>query len=452
MTAADPGSFRDPASRVVLNGERVLRLLDQRGLEGWRALAASGFFQKAVAEGRVIGTTEVDPIEGSAGALEHPRLPFISYPYEWTFSMLKDAAILHLDLLKDALEAGLTLKDATPYNVQFIDGRPQFIDVGSFEAYRQGEPWIGYRQFTRQFLFPLMLRAWLGVSFQPWLRGDIEGPTPAQMASLLDGKKRFNTGALFHVRLQARMEARMSDRAVRQDLKSAGFTAELIQANLRKLHALVESLEWEHGADGWSEYGSCSHVARDRAAKTEFLEAEMRRSGPRRVLDLGANDGHFSTVAADAGAIAMAVDSDEVVLDDLYRRSQGRSLAVVLTDLVNPSPSQGWGGTERPALFDRAAPDLVIAYGLIHHLIYAASIPPREVVSWLRRFDCPVIVEFVSPEDEMVSRLIGNKLPHELHDQRGEDDFRDLVAASFQVVDEERLSPERVLFALEPKR
>jgi SAM-dependent methyltransferase len=453
MLSPDPGSFRDPASRVVLDGNRVLRLLDERGLEGWRALAGTDFFASAVADRRLIATTEInDTPAGSAAALEHPRLPFISYPYEWTFTMLKDAALLQLDLLRDALPAGLTIKDATPYNIQFFDGKPMFIDIGSFEAYAPGEPWIGYRQFTRQFLFPLMLRAWVGVPFQPWLRGDMEGPTPAQMARLLGNKKWLNTGALLHVRLQARVEARMSGRAVRDDLRTAGFSAELIQTNVRKLRSLVSSLEWSAGGDGWSDYGSCDHVSRDRAAKSDFLKSAVERTGPRRVLDLGANDGHFSIIAAQAGADVVAVDSDEAVLDDLYRRSGGSSLAVVLTDLANPSPAQGWAGTERPSVFDRADPDLVIAYGLIHHLIYHASIPPREVVKWLRTFDCPVVVEFVSPADEMVEKLTGNKLAHELHADRDEVNFRALVGEIFDIVDEASLSSgTRTLFALQPR-
>ncbi len=436
----------------MLDGDKVLRLLDERGLQGWRALAGTDFFRSAVSEGRLIGAVEVDPPDGSAGALEHPRLPLVSYPYEWTFSMLKDAALLQLELLEGALHSGLTIKDSTPYNIQFIDGRPIFIDIGSFEAYRQGEPWIGYRQFTRQFLFPLMLRAWVGVPFQPWIRGDIEGPTPAQMAKLLSGKKRFNSGALLHVRLQARMEARMSDRAVREDLKSAGFSSELILANVRKLRALVTSLEWEHSLDGWSDYGSCSHVSRDRDAKSAFLQSALERVSPRRVLDLGANDGHFSAISAKAGAHAIAVDGDEAVLDDLYRRSTGQNLSVVLTDLGNPSPSQGWAGVERSGIIERARPDLVIAYGLIHHLVYSGSIPPREVLRWLRSFETPVVVEFVSPSDEMVARLIGNKLPDELHRGRDELEFRAMAGELFDVKSEQKLeSDTRVLFDLEPR-
>jgi ribosomal protein L11 methylase PrmA len=452
VISPDPGSFRDPASRVVLDGEKIIRLLDERGLQGWRALAETEFFEAAVAAGRIIGAVEVEAPPGSAGALEHPRLGLISYPYEWTFSMLKDAALLQLDLLEGAINAGLTIKDSTPYNIQFSNGRPIFIDIGSFEAYKQGEPWIGYRQFTRQFLFPLMLRAWVGVPFQPWLRGDIEGPTPAQMARLLGGKKRFNSGALLHVRLQARMESRMSDRAVREDLKTAGFSSDLILANVKKLRSLVTSLEWEHSVEGWSDYGSCTHVSRDRDAKSAFLEAAIERLSPRRVLDLGANDGHFSAIAANAGAHAIAVDGDEAVLDDLYRRSVGQSLSVVVTDLGNPSPSQGWASVERSGIVERARPDLVVAYGLIHHLIYSASIPPQEVLRWLRSFGTPVVVEFVGPSDEMVGKLVGNKLPDELHRGREEGEFRAMAGELFEVKSEQTLeSNTRVLFDLEPR-
>ncbi|HEX2404652.1 MAG TPA: methyltransferase domain-containing protein, partial [Acidimicrobiia bacterium] len=438
--------------RVVLDGDKVIRLLDERGVEGWRALSGTDLFRKAVADGRLIESVEVDPPDGSAGALIHPRLDLITYPYEWTFSMLRDAALLQLDLLEEALSAGLTIKDATPYNIQFVDGRPRFIDVGSFETYRKGEPWIGYRQFTRQFLFPLLLRAWVGVPFQPWLRGDLEGLTPAQMSKLLGGRKRFNISALLHVRAQARMESRMADRAVRKELSEAGFNADLILANVRKLRSLVDSLSWEDGEQGWSTYVECSHVTRDRTAKSEFLDRALKRFSPRRVMDLGANDGHFSRIAAQSGAIAIAIDSYEPVLDEVYRRNAGTGVAVALTDLANPSPSQGWAGQERASLMERARPDLVIAYGVIHHLIYGASIPPREVVRWLSTFRCPVVLEFVSPADEMVSKLVGNKLPHELHPGGEESEFRAILDNWFVTVDEQVLSSAtRVLFALEPR-
>ncbi len=450
MAHSDPGSFRDPASHIVLDDDRVLRLLDERGLEGWKALSASSFFASAVADGRVIAATEVDyDQDDAAGALEHPLLPFISYPYEWTFSMLKDAALLQLELLEEALGDGLTIKDATPYNIQFVDGKPIFIDIGSFEAYTPGEPWIGYRQFTRQFLFPLMLRSWAGLPFQPWLRGSMEGPTASEMKSVLSLSKRMKPAAMMHVSLQARMEERMSGAAVRNDLKTAGFNADMILANVHKLKSLVGGLDWAGSEEGWVDYDSCTHVGRDREAKGEFLQSALDRHTPDRVLDLGANDGYFSEIARQHGAIAVAVDGDEPVLDALYRR--GTTVSIVLTDLTNPSPSQGWAEVERPGLIERANPDLVVAYGLIHHLIYTASIPPSAVVQWLRGFDCEVVVEFVSPGDEMVAKLTANKTEAELHPGRTRPEFEALLASHFETVDTRELGEGvRVLYCLSP--
>ncbi|HEX7100196.1 MAG TPA: methyltransferase [Acidimicrobiia bacterium] len=437
MNRADPGSFRDPASHVVLGDTTVTRILDERGLADWRALQQTEFFRRATADGRLIETSEVEAPEGAAGALEHPRLRFITYPYEWTFSMLRDAAVLQLDLMLEALAEGMILKDATPYNVQFVGGRPQFIDIGSFEQYRKGEPWIGYRQFCRQYLHPLLMEAWCGVPFQPWLRGDPEGPTSAQMWRLLPARRKASPAAILHIGLQARAEARLAGREVRRSLAEAGFTADLIRANVEKLRALVESLEWETAGGAWSTYHGCDHVARDRNLKTEFLIEALEEVSPATVLDLGANDGHFSQVAVSRGADAIAVDGDEVVLDRLYRSlTPGVSMTPVLTDLQNPSPSQGWAGVERPSLFERARPDLVIAYGLIHHLIYTASIPPANVVEWLAGFGVPVVVEFVAPEDPMVAQLTANKRPEELHADRDREAFERLVRRHFEVVRE----------------
>ncbi|HEX2154904.1 MAG TPA: methyltransferase [Acidimicrobiia bacterium] len=452
MNRSDPGSFRDPASRVVLGDGSVIRLLDERGLEDWRALADTRLAKNAVDDGRLIASTEVDAGGEAAGALEHPRLPFITYPFEWTFSMLRDAALLQLDLMEEALSEGLILKDATPYNIQFPSGRPQFIDVGSFERYRSGEPWVGYRQFCRQFLYPLMLRAWCGVPFQPWLRGDPEGPTSAQMWKLLPARRKAGPAALLHVGLQARAEARMKGQAVRSSLAEAGFSADLIVANVRKLRSLVAAMEWDESEGTWAEYQGCDHVARDREAKTDFLNLALNAVEAETVLDLGANDGHFSRTAVEKKAMAIAVDGDEAVLDRLYRSLvRGTAITPVLSDLSNPSPAQGWAGAERPALFERARPDLVIAYGLIHHLIYTASIPPARVVEWLAGFGAPVVVEFVAPDDPMVARLTANKRPEELHPERDRESFERLARSHFTIRDDADLpGGTRRLYHLSP--
>jgi hypothetical protein len=244
----------------------------------------------------------------------------------------------------------------------------------------------------------------------------------------------------------------MAGRVVREEMRKAGFTAGIILSNVRKLRRLVESLDWQASADGWSEYRTLSHVGRDRSAKGEYLREVTERVQPGRVLDLGANDGHFSDIVVQRGAHAIAVDGDESVLDLLYRQSSGKEISVVLSDVANPSPSQGWAGVERPGLFDRARPDLVVAYGLIHHLIYTSSIPPVTVMEWLRGFHCPVVVEYVSPEDEMVARLTANKLAEELHPGGDETSFRKTLGGLFEVRSERKLaSGTRILFELVPR-
>lgn len=411
-----------------------MRLLDARGRDDWKALAASHLMASAVADGRLIASKEVPPPDGAAAALEHPRIPLVTYPFEWTFAMLRDAALLQLDLIEAALQEGLTVKDATPYNIQFVGGRPMFIDVGSFARYQPGEPWVGYRQFCRQFLYPLMMRAWIGIPFQPWLRGDPEGPTADQMRRMLPARRRASLGSLLHVELQARAEARLEGEAVRSSLAEAGFSADLILNNVRKLRALVESFEWDADEGTWASYQQCDHVGRDREAKSEFLASVVAETRPEVVLDLGANDGHFSRVAVAGGALAVAVDGDEAVLDRLYRSlPAGMPIVPVLADLANPSPSQGWAGAERPALFHRVAPDLVVAYGLIHHLIYTASVPPVLVLDWLAGFRVPLVVEFVAPDDPMVARLTANKHADELHADRDREGFERLATARFQM-------------------
>src|SRR5437588_709757 len=204
----EPGSFRDPDSRVFYVGEEVFRVLSPAGLEDFEALATSGLLD----DPRVVQTERVDaPAPAAllanefAAVVRHERIPFISYPYEWTFSMLKDAALLQLDLLLAALDRDLILKDSSPYNVQFQGARPVLIDVGSFERLREAELWVGYRQFCMLYLYPLLLQAVKGVSFQPWLRGSVDGIAPAEMRGLLCFRDRFRRGFTTNVFLHARL-------------------------------------------------------------------------------------------------------------------------------------------------------------------------------------------------------------------------------------------------------
>jgi hypothetical protein len=215
------------------------------------------------------------------------------------------------------------------------------------------------------------------------------------------------------------------------------------------LRKVVQSLDWAGSEAGWIEYESCQHVGRDRETKTRFLESALADLRSSRVLDLGANDCHFAERAAAQGATTVAVDGDEPVLDAVYRK--GTKVSIVLSDLTNPSPSQGWAERERPGLAGRARPELVVAYGLIHHHIYPASSPPSSVIDWLADFECPVLVEFVAPDDEMVAKLTANKVEAELHPGRDQTEFESALRDRFTVASTETLGEgSRTLYRLLP--
>ncbi|HEX5899842.1 MAG TPA: hypothetical protein VFY32_10635 [Solirubrobacteraceae bacterium] len=459
----EPGSFRDPDSRVFYAGDAVYRALSSEGLADFRALQQAGLLE----DPRIVATELVDDgpelpatlVKETAGVLRHERIPFVSYPYEWTFSMLKDAALLQLDLLLAALERDLVLKDSTPYNVQFRGARALFVDVGSYERLRPGEPWAGYRQFCMLYLYPLLLQALKGVRFQPWLRGSLEGITATEMRGLLSARDRFRRGLLTHVFLHARLErGRYADRGgeVRQELRRAGFRKELIVANARKLHGLVERLRWDPPAGVWTAYGERnSYSDEDATRKEDFVRAAVRACSPGLVWDIGANNGRYSRIAAEQARTVLAIDADPAPLELLYRelRDEGDERILPLAiDLADPSPGLGWRGLERSALAGRGRPDLVLALALVHHLAISANVPVREVVDWLAGLGAALVIEFPTREDPMVQKLLAPKRDG-LHPDYELGFFERCLAEAFTIERSERLgSGTRVLFFARPKR
>jgi SAM-dependent methyltransferase len=367
--------------------------------------------------------------------------------------MLKQAALLQLDLLVDALAAGLILKDATPYNVQWNGPRPVFIDVGSFTTYRSGSAWEGYRQFCELQLYPLMLSAWKDVPFQPWLRGSLDGISPAETRNLLSLRDRLRRGVTTHVVLHARLERRYADsaREVKAELSEAGFKKELVVANARKLRRLVERLEWRGSSVAWGDYTSTRTYSDDDAArKAAFVRGAVETVRPGLVWDLGCNDGTYSKLCAAEGAYVVAADADHAVVDVLAREENERILPLVV-DLADPPPSLGWRGGERRHLPARGKPDLTLALALLHHLAITRNIPLGELLDWLASLGGALVVEFVDPADEMTQRLLAAKRAG-LHGDYTRDHFERLLAERFDVARTEELAGgRRVLYLAHPR-
>jgi ribosomal protein L11 methylase PrmA len=459
----EPASFRDPANLVFYVDGQVRRGLRGSAVADWQALAATGFFSRMVEQGSICATTELAPVVDGASdfdlVLAHERIPFVSYPYEWTFSMLRDAATLHLDLLQEAVAEGMITKDGSAYNLQWRGSQPTFIDVGSFERLREGEPWAGYRQFCQTMLYPLLLQAHLGVDFQPWLRARIDGMEPDQMRRLFGGSRRWRAGVFKHVHLHEALQRRLAGSSageVRADLRAAGFNTELVLATVRALRKLVRGLDWQPPASHWAGYrDTCSYSADDSDAKRALVDRFLAAAGKLDlVLDLGANDGAYARVAAGHAAQVVAVESDHAVTDALYRtlREQGeqRILPLVM-DLADPSPGGGWRGIERASFTDRAGADAVLALALVHHLAIGRNVPLPEILDWLAGLGRQLVIEFVDPADVMAQRLLANK-PAGLFDGYRREVFERLLQERFTVTSREELpSGTRTLYAGVPR-
>jgi ribosomal protein L11 methylase PrmA len=462
---ADPGSFRDPLSQVFVGADGVWRGLSPKALADYEALAATRFFRAAIERGDIVATDVVaaDSLPGDwAGVLRHERVEVVTYPYEWPFEMLRAAARLQLALTREALAERMLTKDATSYNVQFTGTKPVFIDVGSFERLRSGEPWAGYRQFCELFLNPLLIQALLDVPFQPLLRGDINGIPTATAAGMLKGHGRLQKSVLVHVKLHARAERRYAD-ADREQLKSemrrAGLGPGLIDAQLKNLQRTIDELTWDRQSkqhSTWSDYGERAHYTEhDLEAKESFVAAAIGAgSAPRLVLDLGANDGRFSRLALRAGAgSVVAVDSDDLVVDRLYRdlvREGERRVLPLVVDLADPSPGLGWRSRERAPFVARVRPDLVLCLAVVHHLALTDNVPLHEVVDFLADFGAPLVVEFPHRNDPMVIRLLARKQPG-LFDAYDRPEWERALARRFAVRATETLpSATRTLYRCDP--
>jgi len=339
--------------------------------------------------------------------------------------------------------------------VQFVGARPTFVDIGSFEA--ASGPWPGYRQFCRTMLFPLLVQAHLGVPFQPLLRGSIDGLTPSQVAGMFSGLRRFRKGVVRNVTLHSVLERRVTTASeqVKSELKDSGFSADLAKATAKNLAKLVSGLEVARRGSTWSDYrDTCSYSDADAEAKRAFVRSAIAGGDAGLVLDLGANDGVYSSLASEQADYVVAVDGDEMVIDRLYRRlraERNENVLPLVMNLVDPSGGVGWRNRERAAFADRVRPDVTLALALVHHLAIAANVPLSEVVSWLRSFGGRLVVEFVHVDDVQVQRLLANK-PAGLFDDYRREAFEALLAEQFLVHEQQSLpGGSRTLYLAEPK-
>lgn len=443
-------SFRDPSGVIFLRNGTLYRQVNGCYQRQYDALLQSGLYEELVKSGDLVRHSEVDvpPLTGQAYRVICPkRVPMISYPYEWSFGMLQDAALTTLRVHRAALAKGMILKDASAYNIQFIRGRATLIDTLSFDFYRDGQPWIAYGQFCRHFLAPLLLMANSDIRLNLLLRDWIDGIPLDLAAVLLNGK-----GGLF-----AKQHIVWHAKAVRQhdeDGKKPSQTRDL-KLPLNSQIAMVDSmirniqgLRLPAVQTEWGDYYDHTNYTPQAAEQKQTLVQDfLKQSAAHTVWDLGANDGRFSRLALEWGASVVALDIDPLAVECgyLWVKRTHEALLPLLCDLTNPSPAIGFACAERKSLFDRQMPDCIMALAVIHHLAISNNLPLPMIAEWSASITNTLIIEFVPKTDSQVQLLL--KTRDDIFPDYTEDGFEDAFRRYFSIVKKEKITDStRILY------
>jgi ribosomal protein L11 methylase PrmA len=444
----NPGSFRDPSAYVLSSGERIFRAVTDEAWRNFQLFKSSGACDDLQTRGWIIAT-EDDGVRhaehGGRRLFEHPKLAFVSYPYEWPFALLKRAALLHLDIHLRALDFGFTLSDASAYNVQFIGVTPIFIDVASFVPYREGDYWAGHRQFVDQFVNPLLLRALFGVSANAWYRGAMEGlPTP-DVARLIDPVRRWLApNVLVNITLPDLLQRRARRNGDPGTSPSKPLPKTALRFMLQRLRRWMSRLE-PKGAEPspWQGYeADNSYSGGDEERKRAFVAQFSLATRPARTCDVGCNTGYYAEVLLQSGARSViGFDSDTGALEQAVSRASMAQLNFLplFSDAANPSPAQGWSETERFGLHARVKADAMIALAIIHHLAIARNIPLASAVEWLTGLAPRGVIEFVPKSDPMIQRML--RLRADIFADYGKEQFEAALSRHGQIARALELSP-----------
>jgi hypothetical protein len=438
-------SFRDPAGCIFTRDGILYRQINEQGRAEYDLLMSSGLYDTLAASGDLIGHHEVDAgvavAPGAYKVIRPERVPFISYPFEWSFGQLKDAALLTLRLQKAAMQKGLSLRDATAFNVTFASGGPVWIDTLSFEALRPGAPWVAYRQFCEMFLAPLALMSRADPRAHQLLRSFLDG-IPLPMASaMLPLRTWASPGLLVHLHMHATAHRRLSaDRSgPRPDVERTGHSsqsAHALTALIDSLDRTVRRLEWSPAGTTWADYyRQTNYTDLAFARKRDLVRDAIARVRPALVWDLGANDGTFSRLASDAGIRTIAFDVDPAAVEHNYRQVKERgerNLLPLLMDLTNPTAGLGWANTERASLVDRGPADLALALALVHHLAIGHNVPLPRIAAFFASVARALVIEFVPKDDSQVQRMLSMRT----------DAFSNYHRAAFEAAFSERFSIE----------
>lgn len=457
MTERVPASFRDPAGFVFRRDGVLYRQVNDRNRANYEALMASGLYDALVDRTLLVphAEAEVPAAEPAKGSLviRPEMVAAISYPYEWCPGQLRAAGVATLEIQRIAMEHGMTLRDASAYNIQFHHGRPVLIDTLSFEPMVEGLPWVAYSQYCRHFLAPLALMSHVDVRLGQLLRSEIDG-VPLDLASkLLPRRTRLQWGLGVHLHAHSSSQQRHAGDG---EGSSPGreVSNRALLGLIDSLMAVTKRLKWQPPASTWRDYYAAAESYSDESSahKRDVVADLLKSIQAEMIWDLGANTGQFSRLAAEVtGAQVLAIEMDpsavEIHWQECQRNGDARVLPL-LSDLSNPSPSQGWGHRERDSLESRGPADAILALALVHHLAIGNNVPLPDVLQWLATLGRKVIIEWIPKDDPMVRRLLATR--EDIFDEYSTEHFEAAAKEVFDIRSRRELDDSlRTIYSLE---
>lgn len=450
-----PSSYRDPSGFIFEKEGVLYRQVNKVFKEDFDLFTSSGCYQHLVESNLLISHQTIH--ENLTASADHyltlipEKISFISFPYEWSSEMLRDAALLTLRLAKESISFGLILKDATPYNIQWHNGNLVFIDTLSFEKYNEAEPWIAYRQFCECFLGPLLLMHYSEMPLQQLQLAYPEGIPLGVIKNLLPRRSRFSLYTYLHIHLHAGIASKNNTNANNR----AAFSKQKLLNLINSLETLIKKLKFPKQKTAWSAYYE------EAATRNDYLEQKKKiisnwvdqLSDIKTAADLGANEGEFSELIAAKGITTIAADSDPYCINNLYLKikSSGiKNIQPLIVDLSNPSPPIGVNNEERNSFIDRCKADLVLALALIHHLAIGKNIQLEKIACFFSKVGESLIIEFVPKQDEKIKLMLKEK--KDIYTLYNEPDFLSAFEKYFTVIKREEIAgTNRILFLMKRK-
>lgn len=467
-------SLRDPSGCVFTVGETIYRALAEAYEPSYEMLMQSGLYTQLVSEELLIPHVEVDDnleivtrannIKNASRTasqdnwlrqriIKPERVAFISYPYEWCFGQLKEAAIATLKVQRICLQYGMSLKDASAYNVQFHKGRALLLDTGSFEPYPQDKPWIAYSQFVRHFLAPLVLMAKCSPEMNKLLLSCTDGLPIELVCDMLPWHTWLNPSLVAHL-MGNKMARQASQKKNARSEAGVVLPKSHLLALLDDLENTIEKLNVKAKRSTWSHYYQDNSYSDDSAKhKEDTVCAFIDNINPKSVWDMGANNGYFSKLCADKGISTISMDADIRCVEDNYNKAadvRQKNLLPLFLDLTVPTPSAGWSNKERLGLAARGPADLMLALALVHHLAIAQNIPLKEIAAYFAQLGKNLIIEFVPKSDVQVQRMLA--LREDIFDKYDERSFEEYFSRYFVIEEKQKLvGCNRVMYRMRTK-